>query len=175
MYCTPSQLADAKLSRELAQVATPDSAPVLDDALMEATLRGTDRSAFEAGAVELADAALVHIEQALNNADGVINGYLRSRKPAPYVVPLDPVPEIVSVWARWIARYMLHKDRAGTTDQVDPIVRDYREALKFLQLVADNKFSLGADDPLPPAGAGTPQVCAPERVFTQDTLRDYGT
>ncbi len=175
MYCTPAQLADAKLTRELAQVATPDRAAIISDELMEATLRGTDRSAFDVDQVALADEALTHIESELARADGLIDGYLRSRKPAPYVVPLDPVPDIVSTWARQIARYFLHPDRVGTTDQVDPVVRDYRDALKFLQLVADNKFSLGTDDPLPPAGAGAPMVCAPERVFTQDTLRDYGT
>ena len=175
MYCTPLQLADAKLSRELAQVATPERESIVDDALMEATLRGEDRSAFGAPAIAVADAALAHIETALANADGVIDGYLRIRKPVPYVVPLSPVPEVVAVWARWIARYLLHKDRIGTTEQQDPVVRDYKEALRFLQLVADGRFSLGADDPLPPAGAGMPEVCAPERLFTHETLRDYGT
>jgi phage gp36-like protein len=175
MYCTPAQLADAKLTRELAQVATPESARILGDALMEATLRGEDRSAFEPADVEVADDALVHVQKAIEEAGGVIDGYLRARKPSPYVVPLDPVPEIVSVWARWITRYLLHKDRVHTTEQVDPIVRDYKEAMRFLQLVADGKFSLGADDPLPPAGAGMPQVCAPTRIWDQDSLRDYGT
>lgn len=175
MYCTPSQLADAKLTRELAQVATPERVAVLDDALMEATLRGTDRSSFDPNDVAIADEALAHIQSALVDADGVIDGYLRSRKPVPYTVPLDPVPDVVCVWARWIARYLLHKDRVSTTEQQDPIVRDYKEALRFLQLVADGKFSLGGNDPLPPAGAGMPQVSAPERVFTQETLRDYGT
>lgn len=175
MYCTPLQLADAKLARELAQVATPERDAIVADALMEATLRGEDRSSFDAPDIAVADAALAHIEKALADADAVIDGYLRVRRPAPYVVPLDPVPEIVSVWARWIARYLLHKDRVSTSEAQDPVVRDYKEALKFLQLVAEGKFSLGADDPLPPAGHGAPEVCAPERQFTQETLRDYGT
>lgn len=175
MYCTALQLADARLARELAQIATPEREAIVADALMEATLRGEDRGAFDPAAIVVADAALAHIEAALVDADAVIDGYLRARRPDPYVVPLDPVPDIVTVWARWIARYLLHKDRVGTSEQQDPIVRDYREALKFLQLVADGKFSLGASDPLPPAGAGAPEVCAPERVFTHDALRDYGT
>lgn len=175
MYVTPAQLADAKLTRELAQVATPDSAPVLDDALMEATLRNADRSSWPADQIALADAAAVTITQAIDSADEVIDGYLRNRKPVAYAVPLNPVPGIVSVWSRWIARYLLHKDRVNTAEATDPVVRDYREACRFLQLTADGKFSLGADDPLPPAGAGLPQACAPERVFTQDTLRDFGT
>lgn len=175
MYCTPAQLADARLTRELAQVATPERVAILDDTLMEATLRGTDRASFDPTLVAIADEALVHIEKALGDADGVIDGYLRIRKPVPYTVPLHPVPETVSVWARWIARYLMHKDRVHTTDQQDPVVRDYKEALRFLQRVADGKFSLGGLDPLPPAGAGMAQVCAPERVFTQESLRDYGT
>ncbi len=135
MYATLAQLADAKLARELAQVATADNAAVIDDALMEASLRGGDLSAWPADQIALADDAL---------------------------------------GSRWITRYLLHKDRVNTAEATDPVVRDYKEALKFLQLTADGKFSLGADDPLPPPGAGAPEVCAPERVFTLDTLQDFG-
>lgn len=174
MYVTLAQLADAKLTRELAQVATPDSAPVIDDALMETSLRGGDRSAWPVDQVAIADEALTTIASAIANADSVIDGYLRNRKPVAYAVPLAPVPSIVAVWSRWIARYLLHKDRVNTAEATDPVVRDYKEALKFLQLTADGKFSLGADDPLSPPSAGAPQVCAPERVFTFDTLQDFG-
>ncbi|CAM5384734.1 gp436 family protein [Rhodanobacter lindaniclasticus] len=174
MYATLVQLADAKLTRELAQVATPENAAIIDDALMEASLRGEDRSSWPADQIALADDALVHISQAITAADSVIDGYLRNRKPVAYTLPLNPVPGLVSVWSRWIARYLLHKDRVGTREETDPVVRDYQEALKFLQLTADGKFSLGADDPLPPPGAGEPQVCAPERLFTLDSLQDYG-
>ena len=50
-------------------------------------------------------------------------------------------------WVRDIARYLLHKDRQGREDN-DPIVRAYRDALKFLELIAQGKFSLGALDPI---------------------------
>lgn len=176
MYVTLAQLADAKLTRELAQVTSPDNAPVIEDALMEATLRGTDRSAWAADLIALADAASVTITQAASQASEIIDGYLRNRRPVPYVVPLDPVPGIVAVWARWIARYLLLKDRVNTTEATDPVVRDYKEACRFLDLTATSKFSLGASDPSPPAtGTGGPQVSAPARVFTGDTLADFGT
>lgn len=175
MYCTPVHLADTKLARELAQVATPERHRIVADDLMEATLRGSDRTSFEPADVAVADETLVVIEQALTDADGVIDGYLVMRKPVPYTVPLDPAPGIVAVWARWIARYLLHKDRVNTEEKTDPVVRDYKEALKFLELVRDGKFSLGPGDPLPPASSGAPEACAPERQFTMDTLRDYGT
>ena len=174
MYCTPVNLADARLSRELAQVATPERSPIVADDLMEAVLRGGDVTGFDPADVVVATQALVHIQEALRNADGVIDGYLRMRKPRPYTVPLAPVPEIVSVWGRWIARYLLHKDRVDTREETDPIVRDYRQAIKFLEAVRDGKFSLGADDPLDPPSSGSPEACHPERQFTMGTLRDFG-
>lgn len=174
MYCTPSQLADAKLTRELAQVATPERARVVADALMEAVLRGQDTSGYDTADVDIARQALLHVETALHDADQLIDGYLRMRKPRPYQVPLAPVPGIVTVWARWIARYLAHKDRVNTKEETDPVVRDYMQALKFLELVRDGKFSLGVDDPQAPASAGAPQVCAPAREFTMHSLRDFG-
>lgn len=175
MYATPAQLADAKLTRELAQVATPERLPIVADDLFEAVLRGESTSGFDPVDVANAAEALVVVTRALGDADAVIDGYLALRKPVPYTLPLDPVPGIVSVWARWIARYLLHKDRVNTAERTDPVVRDYERAIRFLEQVRDGKFSLGADDPLPPPSGGAPAVCAPERVFTADTLRDYGT
>lgn len=174
MYATPIQLADAKLTRELAQAATPERYPTVADDLFEATLRGEDRSAFLPQDIAIADDALVHVTRALTDADGVIEGYLSLRKPQPYTLPLSPVPGIVSVWARQIARYLLNKDRLGTREDSDPVVRDYRDAIRFLELTRDGKFNLGATDPLPVPSAGAPEVCAPARTFTHDTLKDFG-
>lgn len=174
MYCTPTQLADAKLTRELAQLVTPERHAVVADDLMEATLRDEDRSGFDPADVAVADEALVHVIKALTDAGDVIDGYLALRKPVAYVLPLNPVPGIVSAWARWIARYLLNKDRIGTREETDPVVRDYKQAIRFLELTRDGKFSLGADDPLPPPSSGAPQFDAPPRVFTHHTLRDFG-
>lgn len=174
MYCTTTHLADARLTRELAQVATPERMPIPADAVMDAVLRGGDTSAMDPAVVAVAQDALVVIDTALGDADQVIDGYLRMRKPTPYTVPLNPVPGIVSVWARWIARYLLHKDRINTEERTDPIVRDYKQAIAFLEQVRDGKFSLGGDDPLPPASSGAPESCGADRQFTMDTLQDFG-
>lgn len=174
MYCTAAQLVAAKLTRELAQVATPERYPIVSDALMEATLLGGDRSGFAPEDVAIADEVLSVIEMALESASRLIDGYLVMRKPTPYTVPLDPVPSIVATWTRWIARYLLHKDRVNTEERTDPVVRDYKEALKFLELTRDGKFSLGAGDPLPPPSSGGVAIDAGERQFTMDSLRDFG-
>lgn len=174
MYCTTNQLADAGLTRELAQVCTPEDAAIVADDLMEATLRGSDRSAFDAADIVVADEVLTRINQAGADADALIDGHLSMRKPVAYNVPLDPVPPIVGSWAKAILRYLLHKDRVGTAEASDPIVRDYRDALRLLGLTRDGKFALGAGDPLPPPSSGAPQVCAPQRVFDERSMRDFG-
>lgn len=176
MYCTLEQLADANLARELAEVCTPTNMGVIPVTLMEATLRGTERTGHTEQSLIGADAALRTIEQSLRQADTFIDGYLRARKPVPYVVPLATVPDNVALWARWITRYLLHKDRISAGDQQDPIVRDYREAVRFLQAVANGTFSLGPEDPLPPSANGVPPQYEPgPRTFTRETLRDFGT
>lgn len=174
MYCTGTQLADAKLVRELAQVATPERYPIVADDLMEATLRGTVRTAFAPADIAVADIAMAVITTRVQEATSLIDGYLVMRKPTAYAVPLDPVPGIVATWTRWIARYLLHKDRVNTEERTDPVVRDYKDALKFLEQIRDGKFSLGAGDPLPPPSAGTVEWVAPAREFTMDSLRDFG-
>ena len=45
-YILPPDLAERPGATELAQVATPDGKRTLDTALMDATLRGTDRSSW---------------------------------------------------------------------------------------------------------------------------------
>jgi phage gp36-like protein len=143
-YITPTDLAERPGARELAQVASAAHLAMVPSELMEATLRGGDRSAWTADQVTAADDALQRIEDAVRQAESLIDGYLARRG---YGLPLSPVPELVTGWARDIARYLLHKDRQGREDN-DPIVRAYRDALKFLELTATGKFSLGAADPI---------------------------
>jgi len=143
-YITLDDLAERPGARELAQVATKEGVRAVATDLMEATLRGADRSAWAADQVAVADDALQRIQDAVTEAESLIDGYLAKRS---YPLPLSPVPKLVTGWTRDIARYLLHKDRGGKEDN-DPIVRNYKDALKFLGLVAEGKFSLGAEDPI---------------------------
>ncbi len=143
-YITLDDLAERPGARELAQVATKEGVRAVATDLMEATLRGADRSTWPADQVAVADDAQQRIAGAVSEAESLIDGYLAKRN---YPLPLSPVPELVTGWVRDIARYLLHKDRAAKEDS-DPIVRNYKDALKFLGLIADGKFSLGAEDPI---------------------------
>lgn len=166
MYITPAQLADQPGAEELAQVATPERDAIVDAALMDATLRGTDRSAWQAADIAVADSALARINQAITDASGLIDGFLSQR----YQLPLASVPGMVVVWARSLVRYALHKNRI-TDPKSDPIARDRTDAMNMLQLTATGKFSLGVPDPAPSSDA--PQFSAPGRTFTGDSLGDF--
>ena len=66
----------------------------------------------------------------------------------------------------------MHRNRVSD-EKSDPIVRDYKQVLGFLKMVAEGKYSLGIDDALPVAG-GVPKQTGPVRVFDMNTLRDFG-
>src|SRR5699024_2937530 len=118
--------------------ATPEREAIVDADLMYATLTDSDRSQWPADERAVAAAALERVQAAIDDADSLVDGYLAKR----YSLPLAKVPGVLVVWARAITRYSLHKDHKALEND-DPIVRDYRDALKALGLVADGKLSLG--------------------------------
>lgn len=151
-YLTLAQLVDLPGSQELAQVASDKHGDLVDPALIELTLLGGDRSAWSADEIASADRALGRIEGVVAEAATLIDGYLGKR----YSLPLATPPGILATWARAIVRYKLHGDRISTEDK-DPIARDYRDALKFLAQISEGKFSLGIEDPIT-HGAGASEV-----------------
>ncbi len=173
-YITPAELAERPGARELAQVATSEHRPIVPAELMDATLRGLPRdlpgSAWTAADLQDADAALARIMDAVAEADSTIDGFLAKRG---YPLPLAPVPRLVAGWSRSIARYLLHKSRISLESN-DPIVRDYRDALKLLQLTAEGRFSLGADDAVATGGGSTDvRFDAAPQVFGRQELRGF--
>lgn len=167
-YITHQQLLDRPGSRELAEVASDEAKDMVPYELMALTLTGGDRSDFEDEQIVDADAALARIDDAVADADGVIDGYLRK---AGYPLPLSPVPRLVVVWCRAITRYFLHKNRRSLESD-DIIVRDYKDALRLLEQAAAGKLSLGADDQVAETGAGMPQVTKGSSRL-RDALRDF--
>ncbi len=169
MYITPAQLAESPRAQEIAQVATPENAPIVETVLMDAVLRGLDTSAFAPDQVALANQALATVAAAIADVNQLIDGYLAKR----YTLPFAAFPTLLTTWARALVRYRLHKDQIGDA-ATHPIARDYRDAIKFLSLVADGTISLGAGDPTASGGTGLAQVVAPGRVFTAASLADFG-
>ena len=174
-YITHTELAERPGARELAQVATADNLRVIDFELMDASLRGADRSAWSAGDLTAADDALRRIDDAVTEADALIDGYLAKRG---YALPLDlaaaSTRKLIAGWSRAITRYLLQKDSISE-EKTSPIARDYRDALRLLQLTAEGKFSLGADDPQASGTSASTDVrfSFPEPVFGRKELRSF--
>lgn len=169
MYVSHAELNERPGARELAEVATPEQDRLVPYELMSLALTGGDRAAWSAEDNARADAALQRIDDARRDAGAVIDGYLARRG----YLPLDPIPPIVAAWCRSITRYFLHQHRLSAEDK-DPIVRDYRDALKFLQLTADGKFFLGAEDVnLSSGDAIDVRFDAGENVFSRDQLKSF--
>lgn len=120
----------------------------------------TDRATPAAGAID--DQVL---GRALADADARINAFLAPR----YTLPIDPVPASLEPVACDIARYYLYEDRV--TDQVK---RRYDDAVAFLKAVANGTADIGVSTGnQAPASSGGPQVSAPDRIFTGETLADF--
>ncbi|VFR34622.1 Phage protein [plant metagenome] len=165
-YILPLDLAKRPGARELAQVATREDAPIVDDALMEATLRGQDRAAWSAEQLAAADDALERIVDATVEASSVIDGMVGKR----YPLPLVNSP-LVTGWARSIARYLLHKGRTSM-DKDSVIVRDYDNAMRLLGMVADGRMNLGEPAPGVPVSTDV-RFGGDAPVFSRRQLRAF--
>lgn len=144
MYLAHADLVERPGARELAEVASDQHGQMVPYELMEQTLLGADRTHWSADEIAQADKALARIDEAVARASDLIDGYLVRR----YALPLAaPVPGLVMEWCRQISRYFLHQHRISD-EKSDPVARDYRDAMKFLQLIVDGKFFLGYNDPV---------------------------
>ncbi|GHD63854.1 gp436 family protein [Jeongeupia chitinilytica] len=99
---------------------------------------------------------------ALATAGDEIDGYLAGRYPLPFAQS----PKILTGYACDIARYRLCGSGALLTDDIR---ERYRDAVKFLELAANGKVSLGGMPGGGPAPTGnTVQFASGSRVFARD-------
>jgi phage gp36-like protein len=162
VYLTAAELLDRMGPRELAELATPDDAAVVDAALLRLTINVGDRSGFDPGEIAVADEAVVRIGRALADGAALIDGYLATR----YTLPLTVVPAPLKRIATDVARFYLMGQRA-----TDEVRQRYDAQLKLLGAMRDGDFTLGAEDPAP--DVGLPAVSAPGRTMTRDRLAGY--
>lgn len=109
------------------------------------------------------------IEGAIADADAEIDGYLSKR----YAVPLSPAPRVINKFSKDIAVYNLFS-RIGIDESTDQktYLNRYNAAIKFFELVADGKVSIGteADDPASAAATGF-SAKSNTRLFTRGSMR----
>lgn len=168
-YITLLNLAERPGLIELSQTVAQDGEIPVSSDLLSAIIHEQDTSSWSTDDVAAAHATISRITESINDSEAEINGFLRQRG---HKLPLTVVPRLLTDWARIIVRYKLHRNRVSD-EKNDPIVRDYKQVLGFLKMVAEGKYSLGIDDALPVAG-GVPKQTGPVRVFDMNTLRDFG-
>lgn len=168
-YITLLNLAERPGLIELSQTVAQDGEIPVSSDLLSAIIHEQDTSSWSTDDVAAAHATISRITESINDSEAEINGFLRQRG---HKLPLIKVPRLLTDWARIIVRYKLHRNRVSD-EKNDPIVRDYKQVLGFLKMVAEGKYSLGIDDALPVAG-GVPKQTGPVRVFDMNTLRDFG-
>jgi len=165
MYLTPAQLASGVDMR--AEMSELFGVP---PELLALVFAGDTPDPNEWMPAELAAAvnAVDEIEQTIVRASGEIDARLAQRG---YTLPVDVQRfPIVGTWARSITRYLLHTQREGTQETTGRIERDYRDAIRSLNLIAEGKLLLGANDPLAASAGNAVHLSSPERQFSRNTL-----
>lgn len=108
------------------------------------------------------------VTRAIADADATIDSYCQDR----YSIPLSPVPPKIRQISVDIAIYNLYSRRA---DMGMPEIRTDRnkEAIRFLEKVAEGKISLGADTPSPANTGNTVSIAGNDRIFTRDKMSGF--
>ena len=165
-YATSIDLLRRSSITELLEIATPADLDQVDGDLLRATLNGENRYQWLTDEIEVADATLARIEDALVDADETIDAYLAGR----YTLPLSNPARVLTAYDCDLALYRLygrHED--------DGIKRRHTDAIRFLEKVASGVISLGVSDQGKEVTDTDHEIlsAAPERIFSSDTLSGY--
>ena len=144
-YLLPSDLLTRFGAEEIAQVADRGTPRLVTAELLAAAVAGADMVGWSAADVEAVQSAMANINQAIEDAQSAIDGYLSGR----YGTPMATPPAVVKRLACDIGRYYLYDDHATETVQ-----KRYDAAIAFFRDVSAGKVSLGvvAQDAKPSGG-----------------------
>lgn len=106
------------------------------------------------------------VDEAIANADSMIDGYAASR----YQIPFDPVPRLIHVIALDIAIYNLYSRRENV-----PEIREkrYKAAVKLLDRLVDGKLTIGEVDRPVVESSGVIKASSRTKIFDETTLDKY--
>jgi phage gp36-like protein len=160
-YATATDLLTRFDATESAQRVDRGVPRLITAQLMIDVAAGASLAAYSAAEVARAQAALVVVQRALQDADDTINGYISAR----YTLPVTPVPAVLQRVACELARFYLYDD------QVTDLIKDRQAAnIKWLGEVSKGTVSLGADaasgvQPVSSAGA---ELVTSESIWKRD-------
>lgn len=165
-YATATELLTRFDATEIAQRVDRGVPRLITAQLMIDVAAGSSLAAYSAAEVARAQAALVVVQRALQDADDTINGYISAR----YTLPIAPVPAVLQRVACELARFYLYDD------QVTDLIKDRHAAnIKWLESVSKGVVSLGADaasgvQPVSSAGA---ELVTGGKVWGRESSRGF--
>lgn len=98
------------------------------------------------------------VEQAIADADAIIDSYLRKR----HTVPLSPVPQVITRASCILARYELSV--GGDREPPDQVKEGRKDTIAWLAKIADGSVTL----------EGTTPIVSSSAAMTQDRERMFG-
>lgn len=113
------------------------------------------------------------VEEAVRQAEELVDAHLRGR----YILPLGgadaPVPSVVKDMTVNLARHWLYARRPEGSELPDAVTRTHKAALQMLEAIRDGKLTIGV-----PTGEAAPEpgemkVRARSRRFGSDLLDRY--
>jgi phage gp36-like protein len=109
------------------------------------------------------------IDQAIEDADNMIDGYCALK----FSVPFATVPGRVNTGSAIIARYNLFETRAASVGMPDAVRQAFEDEISFWKDVSTGKASPGVDPPPKSNSLTNAKVTSNPRVFTRDSTRGF--
>ncbi len=160
-YATIADLNQRVPWSELAEASSRDE-HVVDAGLLRRAAEGSALSGESAAAKTAVQAAMGRLENALDDASNVIDGYIVGRYGT-----LSPAPDVLNTRCVDIAVFrLLGGDEESKQYQAN------KNAMAWLMSVAEGKVDLVSDDQADAVG-GEVRISAGARTFTEDNLHDY--
>lgn len=165
-YATATELLTRFDADEIAQRADRGVPRLVTAEIMQAAAAGASLAAYSDDEQASAAAALAVVQRALADADDTINSYVSAR----YILPLSPVPAVLSRVAGELARYYLYDDAV-----TDNIKGRHDANIKWLGEVSKGAVSLGADTAsgVQPTSSASAELVSGGRVWRRSSSRGY--
>ncbi|ALS60673.1 gp436 family protein [Pandoraea norimbergensis] len=115
----------------------------------------------------------VVVEEAVRQAEELVDAHLRGRYNLPLGGPDAPVPSVVKDMTVNLARHWLYARRPEGADLPDAVTRTYKSVLQMLEAIRDAKLTIGLPTGEAAAEPGEMKTRAKPRRFSSDILDRY--
>jgi phage gp36-like protein len=122
-----------------------------------------------AQAIARDSAIQTRIDEAIADAEGVVDSYLRKQ----YATPIASPPDMVIRWAVDICLFNLYELRSEHFQPPAQIVARFDRAMEQLKLANEARIDLGIQPPPAASDGIVAETDSEDRLFTADTLEDF--